>query len=258
MGFWSTIKDVASNAWSELVTNKQIDKGILDYDRWQEYNKLSQTADEQQQQQLSQQMVSQGIVDPNLYWRYMKKQEEDYAKKLQDPNSEESFQLQKQQWIDAFKTKVQESIKPSYMTWDRWQKEVLSKAVDELTKDYEWTYNNVMDTYKEYKDPELINTWNQVKWEYEWLISNSAKRFSELIWQGKSYQDAYKQLIDEWKDKANRIVQIQNQLRRKWDVAGITWAFMEAGEWWPLNAMKSAWKHYLILYQQVYDCLVNE
>ena len=142
-------------------------------------------------------MVSQGIVDPILYGNYLKKTSETQAKALADPDSDESWALRNQQEADKFKEELKSQVSQSYLTGDRRQKDVLTKATEELMKDYQWTHDNVMTTYREYKDEGLMNEWNTLKPEYEKLIKESAKKFGEKITQGKSYQDAYAELISE-------------------------------------------------------------
>ena len=242
MGLWSNIVDFWKNLVSEFITNKQVDKWILDYDRRQEYNKLEQTAAPDQKMQLGQQMVDQWIVDPVLYGNYLKKSSEDSAKKLADPKSDESFQLQTQTEKENFRNDLKGTVQTNMASWDRYQKEVLTKAVDELSKQYESAYDWVMETYHQYNDPTLLNEWNKLKPEYEWLIKNSAARFGQLINQGKSYQDAYSTLIAEGWDKAKRIVEIQNDLMNKWYKTWIEKSAEQVTQWGLWNMFAWAYK----------------
>jgi hypothetical protein len=59
-------------------------------------------------------------------------------------------------------------------TGDRWQKEVLSSATNELTKDYADLYDAYSKTYDEYKDPELKAEWDKTEPVIRDLIKNAA------------------------------------------------------------------------------------
>lgn len=229
MGLRTTLKSLWQSTvelWhylvSEFITNKDESKGILDYDKYQQYTKqlenpyLTQTESDSIQGK----MISEGIIDPYRYSNYLSK-----------TSSTEQSKEDIKSWVNAFRTWLSATLKDNYVAWDKYQREVLNKAINELTKQYQWTLENVETTYKEYGDDKLKQKRDELRPEYEQLIKDSAKKFATYINEWLDYNTAYSKLIDEWKDKANRIVQIQNELRRRQDWwAWVVGAFKQAGE----------------------------
>ena len=219
---WQSTVELWHHLVSEFITNKDESKGILDYDKYQEYTKqlenpyLTQTESDSIQGK----MISEGIIDPYRYSNYLSK-----------TSSTEQSKEDTKSWTNAFRTWLSTTLKDNYVAWDKYQREVLNKAIDELTKQYQWTLENVETTYKEYWDETLKNKRDELRPEYEQLIKDSAKKFAGYINEWMDYNTAYSKLIDEWKEQANRIVQIQNQLRRRQDWwSWVVGAFKQAGE----------------------------
>lgn len=235
MGLRNSIKSWWNNLVSEFITNKDTEKGILDYDRYQEYEKLSEGASDTQQQQLSTQMTDKWIIDPTIYRWYKAKQ----VAKLQDPNSDEAKSVRDQSWMDNFTKEIQATVAPQFSTWDRRQKDVLSKATEEMTKDYADLYDAYSKTYDEYKDPALKSTWESTEPKIRELIKNSTTNFSKYIAEGMSYQDAYKKLIDTNKEAANELVTLQSKIRNQAYLTGIKGAYKSA--WDASNPLEAAW-----------------
>ncbi len=242
MGLRNSLKQRGADMVSEFITNKQVDRGILDYDKWQEYNAKSKSATPDQQQTIANTMTQQWIIDPIVYKNYLDTQKATQDKQLADPNSDLSISNLKKKETDDFKSSLNTAVKPWFLQWDRYQKEVITKATEALTSQYETMSDNVIDTLRDYDNPELKNTWNSVKQEYQDLIKNAAGSFADKVSKGTSYKEAYNQIIKEGEDKAKRIVQIQNQLSNKQFKAWILWWLEQAVEWWIWNRLEWARK----------------
>ncbi len=208
---WQWIKNAGQYVVSEFLTNKDMSKWILDFDKFQEYNKLIETpwADDEDIKEIQGKMQSEWIIDPYLFGNYMVKSAEQKAKA-----EAKSSPIEKQVWqyVYDLRTNMSTDLWDSFKKWDKFQREVIAKAIDELTSQYQIQADNVLKMYEDTKSPELIKQWNELRPEYEQLIRDSAKNYAKYINEWLDVNEAYKKLIKEWKDKADRIIEIQNKL----------------------------------------------
>lgn len=233
MGFISTIKSLweavvegGRYLVSEFITNKDTSRWIKDFDKYQEYTKQLQNPylTETDSSAIQSKMISDWIIDPYLYTNYITQATKKAAKKAAE-------NWTTQTWVENFRTWLTETVKDNYIAWDKYQREVLNKAIDELTKQYQMTAENVETTYNEFKDEKLKQKRDELRPEYEKLIQDSAKKYAQYINEWLNFNQAYRKLIDEGKAEANRIVQIQNELRRRQDRgAWVWWAFKKAAD----------------------------
>lgn len=209
------------NYWiSEFITNRDDERGIKDFDKFQWYEKQLQdpTLDDNDRAQLYQNMANEWIVDMNKYQNWNSNQPQ--------PEISEDDKA-----IDSFRKGLTDSIMPNFKAGDKRQRDVLTEWVNELTKDYDILYRNTMDTYKDTKDEKILTKWNELGPKYQQSLQTAAKTFANSINAGKSYQDAYADLVKTNKDLAEGIVDIQNQMTDTILGAGTDKWMWRAQEW---------------------------
>lgn len=239
---WEWIKNAGQYVVSEFLTNKDMSKWILDFDKFQEYNKLIEApwVDSNEIKEIQGRMASEGIIDPYLFGNYMIKSAEATAKAEAKVSPVDK---QVGQSVYDLRNSMSNDLAEDYKKWDKYQREVIAKAIDELTAQYQYQADNVLKVYEDTKSPELIKQRNELRPEYEQLIRDSAKKYAQYINEWLDFNEAYKKLIKEWRDKADRIIEIQTKLQNtmNWK-AWVVWNFKEAA-----SHLKWDWTNWSLL-----------
>ena len=216
--FTNTVKNIGTSIYqlwkwlvSEYITNQDKEKGILDYDKYQQYQAqmISDNTTDEQRNQLMNKMVSEWVIDQTKYNARVNKWTE---KQEKDPDAliNQVKENQREEYRNELKAVLEPYVQKATT---HYQMDAYSKAVDRLMKQFDYSFDNVVNTYDDTRDRNIIEYWNT-----DWTtLKNWIKEFLWYRWdyisQWYTDKEAYKAVIKDHEKLADTIVNAENKIK---------------------------------------------
>ena len=201
------------------LTDKDTDKGILDYSDYKQYKPYIDSASDEDREQLMRQMADQWVINYDRFSEMYEPDEEDTNKYKEAVASIKN----------DFKEKISNSLSP-YMsqTTDSYQINALTKAIEKMCTQYDMFVDAYTDTYKNTRDDNLLKDFDDTLEQYENdIVTFTEKRAEKLVAGKKGMGAYYDTLNDEWmKELANDISEIQAKAENR-----MAWAAIKSNLW---------------------------
>jgi len=222
--FFSDIWDLVSYWWTELVSNKDTEKWINDWDKYKEYmSKLSSTDSMEEYNKIWETMVNENVINKKDYEAYQQKEQQWEKYKFEQQKS-----ANKQVFFDKLEWDMSPIIANAK---NKYQIDSLNKGISQIENQYSTMYDSFMRAYADTRDDNLLKLWDKNSREYEDAIRKVVKEWwNQMINKDQTYSEAYSAMIsqDKYKDLANSITTIERNWRDSMYKETILYNFSEA------------------------------
>lgn len=213
------------------IIDKDNKRWIYDYSQYKEYKKAMEAAEnsweEVDRDAVYKSMAEEGIIDYN---KFVSTIDDEYVDQYAD------FKKQLEKNKENFSNELKNKLSP-YMqkaSTDSYKINNLTKAIEKMTNQRQMFVDDIMETYKETRDPKLIAYIKTVLDDYDNSIETFTSEWAKsLVYENRTAWWAYYDVLNDYwmRDLANTIQRIQYNAKNKMSRAAVIDNFRDSWQW---------------------------